>query len=259
MELIDTHCHLTFEQLAGQIDAVLERSIAAGVTSWITIGTDPAENKKAIALAAQYENMYATVGIHPHYAKDVTAETINQLRESAQNESTVAIGETGLDFHYNFSKQQAQKTVFIEHLKIAADLNLPVVVHSREAFDETVEILDDFGAAVEKIVFHCFGGSARQAEIVLEKGYYISFTGVVTFKNADTVRTAAIAVPLDRLMIETDCPYMSPAPMRNQKTNEPALMLHTAKFLAELKNVDLETLASATTATAKNFFSLENK
>lgn len=256
MELIDTHCHLTFEQLAGQLDAVLERSIAAGVTSWITIGTDPDENQKAVALAEKYENMYATVGIHPHYAKDVTAETINQLREFAQNEKTVAIGEAGLDFHYNFSKPQAQKTVFIEHLKIAADLNLPVVVHSREAFDETIEILDDFGAAVEKVVFHCFGGSAEQARIVLDRGYYISFTGVVTFKNADTARQAAMAVPLDRLMIETDCPYMSPAPMRNQKINEPALMLHTAKFLANLKNTDLEILAEATSATAKKFFSL---
>ncbi len=256
MELIDTHCHLTFEQLAGDVAGVLERSVAAGVTGWITVGTDVSESQKAIALANKYDNMYATAGIHPHYAKDVSTETIEQLREAAHNEKVVAIGEAGLDFHYNFSKQLAQKQVFIEQLKIAADLDLPLIVHSREAFDETIEILDDFGAAIEKVVFHCFGGSAEQAKIVLDRGYYISFTGVVTFKNADDARRAAAAVPVDRLMVETDCPYMSPAPMRKQKTNEPGLMVHTAKLLAEVKNVDLETLAAATTATAKEFFGL---
>ncbi len=256
MELIDTHCHLTFEELAGGVEAVVARSKAAGVTEWITVGTDTQQNRKAIELAKKFENMYASVGIHPHDAKDATAETMVELKELAQNEKVVAIGETGLDFHYNYSPHQDQKRVFAQQLKIAAELDLPVIVHCREAFDETMEILEQFGSGVKRVVFHCFSGSAQQAKIVLDKGFHISFTGVVTFKNAGKTRDAAKIVPLDRLMLETDCPYMSPEPMRKQKINEPALMLHTARFLAELKGVDLADFAKAVTATSKVFFGL---
>ena len=256
MELIDTHCHLTFEQLADDVEAVVARSIAAGVIGWLTVGTDPQQNRKAIELADQFENMYAAVGIHPHDAKDVNDDTLAELKEIAQNEKVVALGETGLDFHYNFSKQPEQKEVFAAQLKIAAELNLPVIVHCREAFDETMEILDQQSKGLKAVVFHCFSGSAEQAEIVLDKGYCISFTGVVTFKNAEAIRQAARIVPTDRLMLETDCPYMSPEPMRKQKINEPALMLHTAKYLAELKQMDLADFANAVTATSKTFFGL---
>ncbi len=256
MELIDTHCHLTFEPLADDVKSVIERSQAAGVTGWVTIGTNIADSQKAVGLAAQFENMYAAVGIHPHDAKTVTADTMAQLKELAQDEKVVAIGETGLDYHYDFSKRPDQIRVFVQHLKIAAELNLPVVIHSREAFDETMDILEQFGSDVKKIVFHCFSGSAEQAEIVLDKGFYISFTGVVTFKNAEKTRQAAKIVPLDRLMVETDCPYMSPEPMRKQKVNEPAFMLHTAKFLAQLKGMDLADFAQAVSATSRGFFNL---
>jgi TatD DNase family protein len=233
MELIDTHCHLTFEQLAGEIDAVVERSMAAGVGGWITVGTDPQHNRKAVDLANRFENMYAAVGIHPHDAKDVTAQTMSELKELAQSKKVVAIGETGLDFHYDFSPRQDQRRVFEAQLEIARELNLPVIIHSREAFDETIDILEQFiglKGRLKGVVFHCFGGSAQQARIVLDHGFYISFTGVVTFKNAVNAREAAKIVPTDRLMLETDCPYMSPVPMRNQKINEPDLMVHTARF-----------------------------
>jgi len=256
MELIDTHCHLTFEQLSGDVEAVLERSRDAGVVGWITIGTDTRQNRKAIELAERFENMYAAVGIHPHDAKDVTAQTLTELKSLAQNEKVVAIGETGLDFHYNFSKQQGQKRAFAQQLRIAQELNLPVIVHCREAFDETVEVLGRHGCDVKGVVFHCFSGSAQQAKIVLDYGFYISFTGVVTFKNAELTRQAVKIVPVDRLMLETDCPYMSPEPMRKQKINEPALMIHTAKYLAELKGMDLADFAKAVTATSKTFFGL---
>ena len=256
MELIDTHCHLTFEQLAEDVDAVVARSKAAGVVGWLTVGTDPQQNRKAIELADRFENMYAAVGIHPHDAKNVIADILTELKELAQNEKVVAIGETGLDFHYNFSNQSDQKRAFAAHLKIAKELNLPVIIHCREAFDETMEILDRFGQGLKGVVFHCFSGSAQQAKIVLDYGFYISFTGVVTFKNADITRQAAKIVPADRLMLETDCPYMSPEPMRKQKINEPALMLHTAKYLAELKGMDLADFANAVTATSKAFFGL---
>jgi TatD DNase family protein len=257
MDLIDTHCHLTFEELGGDVAAVIERSKTAGVTGWITVGTDPQENQNAVELANKFENMYAAVGIHPHDARTVTADTLKELQELAQHNKVVAIGETGLDYHYKFSSHDEQKRVFAKHLKIAVELNLPVIVHCREAFEETMEILEQFGD-VKKVVFHCFSGSAEQAETILDKGYFISFTGVVTFKNAEKTRRAAEVVPLDRLMVETDCPYMSPEPMRKQKINEPALMIHTAKQLAELKGMSLADFAEAVTATSKAFFGLSS-
>jgi len=256
MELIDTHCHLTFDQLADDVEQVIDRSIAAGVTSWLTVGTDPQQNQMAVEFAGKFENMYAAVGIHPHDAKDVTAETITGLKALAQNQNVVAIGETGLDFHYNFSKQPDQRRVFAAQLKLAAQLNLPVIIHSRNAFDETMDVLQQHGSDVRKVVFHCFSGTPEQARRVLDSGYYISFTGVVTFKNAEKTRQAAKLVPLDKLMLETDCPYMSPEPMRKQKVNEPALMVHTAKFLAELKEMALADFAEAVTAATKTFFGL---
>jgi len=259
MELIDTHCHLTFDELADDIEAVLERSKAAGVIGWITVGTDTDQSRKTVELANKFENMFAAVGIHPHEASNVTAETIAELKNLAQNKRVVAIGETGMDFHYDFSKPADQKRIFAAQLKIAAELNLPAIIHCREAFDETMEILDQHGRSVKKAVFHCFGGSDEQAKIVLDKGFHISFTGVVTFKNAQAVRKAAKIVPLDRLMLETDCPYMTPEPMRKQKINEPALMLHTAKRLAQLKQMDLPDFAKTTTATSRTFFALPQK
>jgi len=256
MELIDTHCHLTFEQLADDIEAVLARSVHAGVTGWLTVGTDPQHNQKVVELADRFKNMYTAVGIHPHDAKDVTAETLTELKELAQNEKVVALGETGLDFHYNFSSPSDQKRAFTAQLKIAKELNLPVIIHCREAFDETMDILKQHGRELKGVVFHCFSGSAEQARIVLDYGFYVSFTGVVTFKNAKTTREAAEIVPVDRLMLETDCPYMSPEPMRKQRINEPALMVYTAKYLAELKQMDLTDFADSVTAASKSFFNL---
>lgn len=256
MELIDTHCHLTFEPLVADVPALLERSQAAGVLSWITVGTHLEDSRKAVDLAGHYEHMYATVGIHPHDAKDADPAALEELKRLAQSERVVAVGETGLDYHYNYSDPADQRRVFVNHLGIARELDLPVVIHSREAFDETLAILDGHGDGLRGVVFHCFGGSAEQASQVLDRGYHISFTGVVTFKNAQATRDAASAVPLDRLMVETDCPYMSPEPVRKQRPNEPALMVHTARLLADLKGVDPDAFAEATTNTAAAFFGL---
>ncbi|MHC4117357.1 MAG: TatD family hydrolase [Planctomycetota bacterium] len=259
MELIDTHCHLTFEQLASEIDKVLERSVAAGVVGWITIGTDSEQNRKAVELAERFENMYAAVGVHPHEAKNVKGRTIAELKGLAQREKVVAVGETGLDFHYNFSNRSDQRRAFAAQLKIARELNLPVIIHSREAFEDTIDILDQFiqfEGVLRGVVFHCFSGTAEQAKTILDCGFYISLTGVVTFKNAGEIRRAAEMIPTDRLMLETDCPYMSPEPMRKRKINEPALMVHTVQFLAELKDMDPADFAKAVTATSKSFFNL---
>jgi len=256
MELIDTHCHLTFEPLAGAIEAVVERSRATRVTEWITVGTNPQDSRKAIELTGRFDNMYAAVGIHPHDADSVTSRAINELKELAGNVKVVAIGETGLDFHYDSSKQTAQRRIFVQQLKIAQELNLPVIIHSRDAFEETIDILEQFGSGVKKVVFHCFSGSPEQANLVLDKGFYISLTGVVTFKNASKTQQVAKIVPMDRLMLETDCPYMSPEPMRKQKTNEPSLLIHTARFIADLKQMSFEKFAADVTATSRSFFSL---
>ena len=255
MNLIDAHCHLTYEPFT-DIDAVLKRSAEAGITGWVTIGTDLADSQKAVELAGRFENMSATVAIHPHNAKTADQTTVAQIKELAQNKKVVAIGETGLDLHYDFSTPQQQQDSFLRHLEIAKELNLPVVIHSREAFDETMEILEAHESGLKGLVFHCYSGDVRQAKIVLGKGWYISLTGVVTFKNAETTREVAKYVPLDRLMIETDAPYLSPEPMRKQKVNEPALLIHTAKFVAAIRGMELAKLAEAVTNTTKQFFAI---
>jgi len=255
MHLIDAHCHLTYEPFAN-IEAVVKRSAEAGVKGWITIGTDLADSIKAVALAERFENMFATVSIHPHHAKSADSAVIAQLKELARNKKVVAIGETGFDFHYTFSTRQEQRESFLRLLELAAETGLPVVIHSREAFDETIKVLDEFGKGLKGVVFHCFSGSAEEAKIVLDRGWFLSLTGVVTFKNADKTREVAKYVPLDKLMIETDSPYLSPEPMRRQKVNEPALMVHTAKLIAALRKMELEDFAEAVTATTKRFFAL---
>jgi TatD DNase family protein len=257
MELIDTHCHLTFAELEPDVEAVVARSKAAGVTGWITVGTDRQQIKKAIALIPGYDNMYAALGIHPHYAKDASPQDLSFLKTAAQADKVVAIGETGLDFHYNFSEAEIQKEVFKAQLAIAAELALPIVVHSRNAFDDTIQILDDFEGKLKGVVIHCYSGTAEQAKLILQRGFYISFTGIVTFtKKVNETIDAAKLVPLDKMMVETDCPYISPEPVRNKRPCEPAFMVHTVRKLAELKGMDFEDFASEVTATSKFFFNL---
>jgi TatD DNase family protein len=257
MELIDTHCHFTFRQLRRQLDAVLARSIEAGVRSWITVGTTLDDSRAAVELARQHENLYAAVGIHPHDADWAGPEQFEQLAELAVDKKVVAIGETGLDFHYDHSSRAGQVRAFAQHLDLAWRTGKPVIIHSREAFEQTMEVLDDCASPLPHGVFHCFGGSAEQARYVVEKGFFfVSFTGVVTFKNASKAREAAAAVPLERLMVETDCPFMSPEPMRKQKVNEPALMVHTARCLADAKQTEPEALAAALTRNSRSFFNL---
>lgn len=258
MNLIDTHCHLTFEPLVGGVAGVIERSRAAGVSGWITVGTSIEDSRVAVVLAEQHENMFATAGIHPHDARLVNDGMLAELEATGRAGKVVAIGETGLDYHYHFSEPAQQKRAFIGHLEVARTLELPVIIHCREAFDDTLAILDKHAAAVKGVVFHCFGGTAEQARLLLDRGWFISFTGVVTFKNARKARGAAQVVPLDRLMVETDCPYMSPEPVRKQRPNEPVLIVHTARFLADLRGIGLEEFAAETTKTAETFFDLRD-
>lgn len=256
MELIDTHCHLTFDELQTDIEAVLARSIDASVTGWITVGTEPTENSKVIELIDKHKNLFGAVGIHPHDARLVTDPQIKELKKQINNLKIVAVGETGLDFHYNLSEPRQQKKVFVQHLKIAAESGLPVIIHCRDAFDDTLEILDRFSEDLKSVVFHCFTGTKQQAQVLLDKGFFISITGIVTFNNADDIREAVKIIPTDRLMVETDCPFMSPKPLRNKKVNEPAFMVHTAEKIAQVKEMGLEQLAKEVTETSRLFFNL---
>ncbi len=256
MELIDTHAHLTYKGLMESLGDVLQRSAQAGVTKCIAIGTDAEHNEKVVSIVEKHPNLYAVLGIHPHHASQFQPADLQRLKELTKYEKVVALGETGLDFHYNFSEQNAQKDLFKTFLEIAAEKKLPVIIHTREAFDETMEIIDKFADRNTKIVFHCWGGTVEQTKIVLDRGFYISFTGIVTFKNAQQSRETAKIVPLERMMIETDSPFMAPEPMRKQKINEPALLIHTAAKIAELKQMPVEIFAQEVTKTTKQFFNL---
>ena len=256
MNLIDTHAHFTFDDLASDVEGVLARSVEAGVTSWITVATEPGELERALALAGAHDNMYAVLGYHPHHAEDVSEDDLALLKRLCLSEKVVAVGETGLDFFYEHSPRDVQKGIFRKQLYIAEELTLPVVIHTRDAFDESMEILDEFSGRLKNVVIHCYSGTAEQTKLVLDRGYYISFTGIVTFKKAVEAREAAKLVPLDRMMVETDCPFISPTPVGNQRPNEPALMIHTAKKLAEIKEIQLEDFAEKVTQTSKKFFNL---
>jgi TatD DNase family protein len=256
MELIDTHAHLTFPELESQVDAVVERSIAAGVTGWVTIGTDIDQIQKALSVAARFENMYAGIGFHPHYANDITDDNLTALADYAKNQKVVAIGEAGLDYHYDNAVPEKQQAIFRAQLEIAERLDLPVIAHTRDAFDDTMAILTEFAPKLKNVVVHCFSGTAEQARLILEKGFHISFTGIVTFKRSDELRDVAKMVPLDRMMVETDCPYISPEPVRNQRPCEPAMVIHTAKIIAQLHNLSLEDFAQEVTKTTRQFFQI---
>ena len=256
MELIDTHAHLTFPELEAQVDAVVVRSIEASVIGWITIGTDIEQIEKALGVAARFDNMYAATGFHPHYANEITDEHLANLTEYANNKKVVAIGETGLDYHYDNAVPQKQQEIFRAQLKIAEELALPVIAHTRDAFDDTMTILTEFAGRLKNVVFHCFSGTRNQAELILERGYHISFTGIVTFKRSDELRETARMVPLERMMVETDCPFISPEPIRNQRPCEPAFVIHTAKTLAHLHNTTLEAFAQKVTKTSRQFFGI---
>ncbi|MBC8468696.1 MAG: TatD family hydrolase [Planctomycetes bacterium] len=257
MNLIDTHSHLTFDELAGQLDEVLARSIEAGVTRWITVGISVPDNEKVLHLISQHENLFAALGYHPHDAKDISDADMDLLKKQAHHAKVLAVGECGLDYHYMNSPAEKQQSIFRGHLDIAVEINKPVVIHTRDAFDETMAILDEYTGRLKGVVIHCFGGDQQQTQRVLDKGYFISFTGTVTFPRSEELREVAKMIPLDRLMIETDCPFISPHPKRNTKPNEPALLVHTAQCLADVHGISLEEFAQKITKTSETFFDLK--
>ncbi len=251
--LVDSHCHLTSPALYEQLAGVLSRAVAAGVGHVVTIGTDPADARAALTLPDVAPRVSVAAGVHPHESAKVTGDWRAELESLAGDTRVVALGEMGLDYHYDFSPRQRQQAVFAEQLALAERLGKPVVIHCREAHADCVSLLSSLGSACP-VVFHCFTGTAAEADEILSHGWWISLTGVVTFKNARDVADVARRLPPDRFMIETDAPYLSPEPVRHVRPNEPAHVAHVARRLAEIRGVEFDELAALTAANAARFF-----
>jgi TatD DNase family protein len=247
VKLVDSHCHLDDKQFDPDRNEVIERALEAGVERMMAIGTGsgPPDLEAALRLARQHGFIYATVGVHPHDASKATPETFAAMEALAAESKVLAIGEIGLDYHYDFSPRGVQRNVFIEQLKLAGRAGKPIVIHTREAWDDTLLVLREHWSGSG--IIHCFSGGSAEARQALDLGFYLSFGGVLTFPKADALREAARLAPEDRLLIETDAPYLAPVPQRG-KRNEPAFMVETARRLAAVRGAAPEHIAEVTTA-----------
>lgn len=254
-ELIDTHCHLDMEAYRSDLEAVIGTAAHHGVRRIITIGIDYPSSKQAVALAGQYANIYATIGFHPHDAAQATAQALDQLALLAQHRSVVGYGEIGLDYVKNYAPRDVQIKAFGQQLDLARELDLPVVIHDREAHDDTRTLLRAAGPLPKGGVMHCFSGDSQLAEEMIDLGLSLSIPGVATFAKAQTLHEVIRAVDLRFLLLETDGPFLAPVPYRG-KRNEPKLLLYTAQVVADIKQISLEAVAEATTANAVRLFQL---
>jgi TatD DNase family protein len=253
--LIDSHCHLDNPQFDPDRDAVIERALAAGVDRMVAIGTGegPPDLEAGVRLADRYECFYATVGIHPHDASKSSPEILKQMAALLQHPKVIALGEIGLDYHYDHSPRDVQREVFLKQMRIAQDAGKPIVIHTREAWDDTLALLEEHWKPTGLPgIMHCFSGTAAEAERCVALGFYLSFGGIVTFPKAVELQEAARLAPADRILVETDAPYLAPVPKRG-KRNEPAFMVETAAKLAALRGVSLEQIAATTTANFTRF------
>jgi TatD DNase family protein len=266
MKIIDSHCHLDFEPLSLELGAVVERAYTAGVDRMINVGASLRGSEKSVAIANNYPNIWASIGLHPHEAETILdiGSTIERLRGLAKNDKVVAIGEIGLDYYPPNGDQRAvtgeerekQKELFSAQLELANELQLPVIFHVRDAWEDFFKIIQNKKDKIQKGgVLHCYTGDEKIAKRLVGLGFYIGFTGLVTFKNANTaqIKEAAKIVPLDKILVETDAPFLAPEPHRG-KTNEPAYVLEVAKKLAEIKGVSLTGVAETTTKNAEKLF-----
>jgi len=257
MRLIDTHCHLVHGRLRQQTPAVLARAAEAGVVGCICATGDVTEARAAVGIADAHDNVWFTAGIHPHDARNVDQAAIDQVAQLAARDRCVALGEIGLDYHYDHSPRDAQREALAAQLELAKRMPKPIVIHTREAIDDTLAILAAADLGEQRVIFHSFTGSADDARRVLDTGAAISFSGIATFAKAGDIRQAAELVPDDRILIETDAPYLSPEPVRKMKTNEPANVRHVAAALAAVRKADPAAFAEQTTANAIGWFSLD--
>jgi len=253
--VIDSHCHLTYSPLLDQIDVVLRRATEAGVCRMVTVGTSIPDIERALALAAAHPFIHPTAGIHPYETGKCGDDAGPPLEALARRPEIVAVGETGLDYHYELADRAAQRRAFEHQMTLAVTLDKPLIIHCREAHRDVMEMLATYPRP-ERVVFHCFTGTPDEARELLERGFWFSLTGVVTFKNSDALREAARLLPDDRVMIETDSPYLSPEPVRSVRPNEPAHLIHTLRRLAAERSTSFDRLEALSEANTRRFFGL---
>lgn len=256
MKFIDTHAHLDFKHFEQDRDEVITKARDTGVRYIVNVGADLQSSRRSIELAGNYNNIFATVGVHPHDADKVNRDTLTKLEKLAADRNVLAIGEIGLDYHYDNSPRDLQKKVFKEQLQLASKLELPVVIHSREAEEETLKIIQEMNIDKYGGIMHCFGYGLDMAERCLEHNLYLAFGGVITFKNAENLRTVVKNIPLKKILIETDCPYLTPDPYRG-KRNQPAYVKLVAEEIAEIKNISLKEVAEKTTENAFKVYNIK--
>lgn len=254
---IDSHCHLTNGKLSGPVDAMLAEARQAGVGAMLTASTDVADARAACGLAQRHAEIFFGAGIHPHHAGEVGERYLTQLEEiaTAGGAKCVAIGETGLDYHYEYSPREAQQKVLREQLELARRIDKPIIIHTREATADTLAILQEFAGKVRGVI-HSFTGSAAELPPFLEQGWYISFSGIVTFKNSEPLREACRLVPEDRLLIETDAPFLTPEPVRKIHPNTPAQVVHVARCVAATRGRPIEIIEQVTSENAARLFGM---
>jgi TatD DNase family protein len=255
--LIDSHCHLNYDYSPKTLDLILEEASIAGIETLVTIGTEIATLDEVQAISEKYPQVYHTVGVHPHDSIGLKPEELGRLEQAARHPKCRAIGEIGLDYHYDHSPRDVQKAALQVQLDLARKLNLPVVIHSREGEEDLLIALTDYAQQVHAGaipgIIHCFSGTVAFGEACLKLGFYISFSGIITFKKADEVRTAAQIFPLDRILMETDSPFLAPVPHRGKKC-EPSMVKANALKLAEIKGISFEEVALITTSNSKRVF-----
>ena len=252
--LIDSHAHLEMREFDSDRHDVIERAGLAGVDCIVTVGTNPGLSRKALSIAHQYKNIYATVGVHPHDVAKAGDKSFDELKALAQDPKVVAYGEIGLDYFRNISPREKQIEMFAKQLELAQELNLPVIIHDRDAHEETLRMVKTSGVRLG--VFHCFSGDWAMARQCIDLGFYISVPGVVTFDKSKVLQEVVRQAPLDTILLETDCPYLTPVPHRG-KRNEPSFIIHTAKKVAEIKKLPWEDIAQTAARNTRKLFRIE--
>ncbi len=257
MFLVDSHCHLDYDPMAFDIPGTIRRAHDQNIKGFLTVCTDLAKIPAVTAIADSYEDVFATIGVHPHATQNTLAdqELYSLLVKEASHPKVIGFGETGLDYYYTHSPHERQKSSFKAHIKAALTCDLPLIIHTRDAEEDTIDLIKTVGKGKARGVMHCFSGSSWLRDQALDLGFYISASGILTFKKADGLREIFQGVPLERLLVETDAPFLSPEPYRG-KPNEPAFLVETVKKLAELKKVSFDDLCSKTT---QNFLTLFSK
>ncbi len=257
VSLVDTHAHIQSENFADDIDQVVERAHCAGVEKIIVVGGagELSTNETGLEISRRHSGTFATVGMHPHDARQVTDEDFQRLKVLTEDPKVVAVGETGLDFYYEHSPREVQMELFSRFIHLARETKLPLVVHDRDAHDEVEELIRRHGQGEVRGVIHCFTGDMKAAEAFLDLGFYLSFTGIITFKNAGSLREVVREVPMDRILVETDSPYLAPIPHRG-KRNEPAFVRFVAEVIAQVKGLTMYEVAHTTNVNAQNLFGI---